>query len=151
MKSAKPIQEDWLMQHSAESIAQTVCRVDKPASCLSMAAEDADTDVYRRRVASRQHLQQQLGKPKSFTDQAAIQGTLWGNSERTGQFARSTDERGRIATHLNSAMELAESLQGRSVKRSYRERKTTGVLICRHLVAALKLEDEESGHSDHAR
>ena len=61
----------------------------------------------------------------------------------------------RIAEHLSSAMALAESLQGRkagkgskrngiSAKPSYRQRKTTGVLICRHLVAALKLEVEGS-------
>lgn len=151
MKNAKPIQEDWLVQLSAEGIPRAVCRVNESAPSSPSVVEGSGTDEHWRRNPSRQHLQQQLGMPQRLTHQAARQDSLWSNHEQTGPSARTTDERGVIASHLNCAMELAMSLQGPSVKRSYRERKTTGVLICRHLVAALKLEDAEFKRCDHTQ
>ena len=56
--------------------------------------------------------------------------------------ANATEAADPVLQHLNSAMDLAHSLQSRLSKRTYRQRKSTGVLICQHLVAALKLADE---------
>ncbi len=136
-----PTQEDWLNEQSDTVQKPTFERgFTLPLFAEEQAVRPQATDV-------RQRLKQQLGKPESVRHVAR---RLHRNSDET-----LIGDQERIAEHLSSAMALAESLQGRkagrggkrngtSAKQSYRQRKTTGVLICRHLVAALKLEVEGS-------
>lgn len=136
-----PTQEDWLNE-----LPDTVQKPTYESGCtLPLFAEEKP--VRPQATDARQRLQQQLGKPESVRHVARRSHQ---NSDQT-----LIGDQERIAEHLSSAMALAESLQGRkagkgskrngiSAKPSYRQRKTTGVLICRHLVAALKLEVEGS-------
>jgi len=140
MKTCDPIQQDWLSEQSAdlsctvEAMRQT-SNAPKPEVPLGVTlplfvepnqVEAAAVGVYRVAPAP---------------ERAQLQRQLKGAWVAATRPLKTVDP---VLEHLNSAMHLAESLRGPAKKCSYRQRKSTGVLICRHLVAALKLADNPS-------
>ena len=148
MKQELTTQEDWLVEHNIA--------VQEPNRelCLTLPLfkeQEPRVDLSCNAI-TRQRLQQQLGKPDSVNNSLD-------SAHGSGDHARSGDQE-KIAEHFSSAMALAESLidrknknlhrrKGTAGKLSYGQRKTTGVLICRHLVAALRLEVAQSEGAQH--
>ena len=138
MKTDIPIQEDWLAPQSDAASDLTAKQQMARGYTLPLYTEEISVAKRVPETTARHRLQRQLGRPQSNNNLAAARRSRRSNT--------ANGEQEKVAEHLSSAMELAESLNGRSPRQSYRQRKTTGVLICRHLVAALKLEVAEADH-----
>lgn len=149
MDMYNPIQQDWLSElidgvndrvnddTSAVSDAANAVQSDTPfGATLPLFAEPEHNKLPVAKGAERHQLHQQL---RGSWVRAVGQSS---NPSKLEVYGHATEVADPVLEHLNSAMDLAYSLRTRSPKRSYRQSKTTGVLICQHLVAALKLTDD---------
>ena len=145
METGNPIQQDWLSEFLTGANDDTSEATDRGntaqpntpvGATLPLFAEPEQHALVVAKATGRDKLQRQL--KGSWVGQVSQLGDS-SESEETGRHALGTTDP--VLEHLNSAMDLAYSLRKRSPQRSYRQSKTAGVLICRHLVAALKLAD----------
>jgi hypothetical protein len=153
MEAHHPIQQDWISEPSlGANFDLNVCaNVGAPMVLEPINAGQSDTPLGATlplfsgpeqnkypviEGTERNQLQRQL----TGSWVRALQPLSDSSASEPG--ANATEVADPVLQHLNSAMDLAHSLRSRSSKRSYRQRKSTGVLICQHLVAALKLADE---------
>ncbi len=151
-----PIQQDWLLEYRVDNCCD-VEKIQLPANAsesqtplgitLPLFIESHQTDSPVVKGVDRKQLQQLRGPAVAATRPrkgANLESSQGGDTSRSkgerGGLSRSPDP---VREHLDSAMHLAESLRGPAKKCSYRQRKTTGVLICQHLLAALKLADHD--------
>ena len=153
METQQPIQQDWISERSlGANFGVNACanvgtavvlapinagQLDTPlGATLPLFAGPEDNKYPVFEGTKRNQLQRQL---TGSWVRALQPPSDFGGSELGANATEAADP---VLQHLNSAMDLAHSLQSRSSKRTYRQRKSTGVLICQHLVAALKLADE---------
>ena len=140
MKTCDPIQQDWL---SAES-ADFSCPVEVMRQTVNTSRPEVPLGVTLPLFVEPNQVEAPVVAVvpvASASERAQLQRQLKGAWVAATPPLKAVDP---VLEHLNSAMHLAESLRGPAKKCSYRQKKSTGVLICQHLVAALKLADTPS-------
>jgi hypothetical protein len=140
MKTCDPIQQDWLSEESAEFI----CTVEVMPQTVNTSKPEAPLGVTMPLFVEPNQVEAPVVAVvpvSSASERAQLRRQLKGAWVAATPPLKAVDP---VLEHLNSAMHLAESLRGPAKKCSYRQKKSTGVLICQHLVAALKLADTPS-------
>ena len=151
METGNPIQQDWLSECVIDVDDDTAATAATAATAESGNATQSDTPLGATLPLFAEPEQHALVVAKA-TGREKLQRQLrgsWVKQAGHSSNSRELEEIGRCALgaadpvleHLNSAMDLAYSLRPRAPQLSKRLSKTAGVLICRHLVAALKLAD----------
>lgn len=145
METGNPIQQDWLSEFvigvdedlpRATDCGNAAKSHTPVGATLPLFADPEQHALVVAKATGRDKLQRQLRG--SWVRQVGQSGNSR-ESEEIGRHALGAADP--VLEHLNSAMDLAYSLRTHSPQRSYRQSKTAGVLICQHLVAALKLAD----------
>lgn len=140
MKTCDPIQQDWLSEQSAD----LSCTVEAMRQTVNTPKPEVPLGVTLPLFVEPSQLEAPVVAVvpvASASERAQLQRQLKGAWVAATPPLKAVDP---VLEHLNSAMHLAESLRGPAKKCSYRQKKSTGVLICQHLVAALKLADSPS-------
>ena len=137
MKTCVPIQQDWLSEQSV----YLSCTVEAMSQTVNAPKRAVALGVTLPLFVEPNQVEDVIVGVAPASERTQFQRQLKGAWVAATRPLEAVDP---VLEHLNSAMHLAESLRGAAKKCSYRQRKSTGVLICQHLVAALKLADTPS-------